>query len=118
MTRAILVGLGPRSYQVRVGSGLIDAAGATHRMLGLLPVDTSLATPKRHLGYRVVDGVNGTWRGQTLRGHEFHYASVTRSGVAMPLWSMRDADGSDIGEAGHVLGSVSGSFFHMIDPAG
>ena len=27
MTRAILVGLGPRSYQVRVGSGLIDAAG-------------------------------------------------------------------------------------------
>ncbi|HEY3951413.1 3-dehydroquinate synthase [Phenylobacterium sp.] len=27
MSRAILVGLGPRSYQVRVGSGLIDAAG-------------------------------------------------------------------------------------------
>ena len=101
-----------------LGERLIDAAGATHRMLGLLPVDTSLATPKRHLGYRVVDGVNGTWRGQTLRGHEFHYASVTRSGVAMPLWSMRDADGSDVGEAGHVLGSVSGSFFHMIDPAG
>ncbi len=27
MTRAILVGLGPRSYQVRVGGGLIDGAG-------------------------------------------------------------------------------------------
>ena len=27
MTRAILVGLGPRSYQVRVGQGLLDAAG-------------------------------------------------------------------------------------------
>src|SRR5579872_4561012 len=27
MSRAILVGLGPRSYQVRVGEGLIDAAG-------------------------------------------------------------------------------------------
>ncbi|MBS0360763.1 MAG: 3-dehydroquinate synthase [Proteobacteria bacterium] len=27
MSRAILVGLGPRSYQVRVGAGLIDAAG-------------------------------------------------------------------------------------------
>ena len=36
----------------------------------------------------------------------------------MPLWTLYDADNVIIGEAGHVVGSVSGSFFHMIDPAG
>ena len=101
-----------------LGDDLTDAAGATHKMLGLLPVSTSLAAPKRSLGYRIVQGLNGPWRGQALRGHEFHYASVIRSGTAMPLWTLYDADNVIIGEAGHVVGSVSGSFFHMIDPAG
>jgi cobyrinic acid a,c-diamide synthase len=101
-----------------LGEELTDAGGTTHQMLGLLPVATCLAAPRRHLGYRGVAGLNGPWRGQSLRGHEFHYASVTRSGAALPLWSMRDADGVSLGEAGHVAGSVSGSFFHMIDLAG
>ncbi len=98
-----------------LGERLIDAGGTAHAMLGLLPVTTSLAEPKRHLGYRAVDGLGGPWRGQSLRGHEFHYARVTEAGNAAPLWSMCDADGAGLGEVGHVVGSVSGSFFHMID---
>ena len=101
-----------------LGERLIDAGGTAHKMLGLLPVATSLAAPRRHLGYRVVEGLDGPWQGQRLRGHEFHYASLTGSGAALPLWSMRDADGDSLGEVGHVVGSVSGSFFHMIDPTG
>lgn len=101
-----------------LGERLIDAGGVAHEMLGLLPVTTSLAVPKRHLGYRMVTGLAGPWRGETLRGHEFHYARVTESGSAAPLWAMRDADGASLDEVGHVLGSVSGSFFHMIDPTG
>lgn len=101
-----------------LGETLIDTAGVTHPMLGLLPVTTSLATPRRHLGYRAVAGLAGPWRGRILRGHEFHYATIVATGSAPALWSMRDADGVDLGMAGHVAGPVSGSFFHLIDAAG
>ncbi len=35
-----------------LGEGLVDADGIRHGMLGLLPVETSFAQRKRHLGYR------------------------------------------------------------------
>ena len=101
-----------------LGAALIDGRGIRHRMAGLLPVVTSMAQPKRHLGYRRALGMAGPWRGVALRGHEFHYAAVTEAGSAAPLWSLMDADGAALGDAGHVVGSVSGSFFHMIDRVG
>ena len=35
-----------------LGDGLIDAAGERHAMAGLLPLETSFAEPRLHLGYR------------------------------------------------------------------
>src|SRR6185436_20011742 len=62
-----------------LGRTLEDEHGVVHAMAGLLPVATSYAKRKLHLGYRVTrlvhDGVLGR-AGATLVGHEFHYASV------------------------------------------
>ncbi len=100
-----------------LGDTLIDADGNGHPMAGLLPICTSFAKPRRHLGYRQLKlettcqlGTSGT----ALRGHEFHYATLeTPSGPH--LFSCKAADGSDLPDAGTVVGNVAGSFCHVVD---
>ncbi len=102
-----------------LGRALTDADGIEHAMAGLLPVDTSYARRKLHLGYRVAhlaqDGVLGPAHTR-LVGHEFHYASVVETDAApeQAFALVSDAEGRDLGLAGHQVGLVSGSFFHVI----
>jgi cobyrinic acid a,c-diamide synthase len=101
-----------------LGDTLTDRAGAVHAMAGLLPVATSFAERHRHLGYRrlslVADGPLGP-AGAAFRGHEFHYASLTREERAAPLFHASDAAAGDLGACGTRRGSVCGSFVHLID---
>jgi cobyrinic acid a,c-diamide synthase len=101
-----------------LGETLEDASGKQHPMLGLLPLQTSFAKRKLHLGYRVLEPLNGSPWQMPLKGHEFHYASITREGAADRLFKVRDAAGDDLGEAGLRVGSVAGSFMHVIDFSG
>lgn len=101
-----------------LGEVLTDAHGAMHRMAGLLPLATSFAAPRRHLGYRaarlLAAGPLGA-EGARFRGHEFHYASIVAESAADPLFAIGDANGADLGGAGLRHGSVAGSFIHLID---
>ncbi|HEU0216503.1 MAG TPA: cobyrinic acid a,c-diamide synthase, partial [Stellaceae bacterium] len=103
-----------------LGGTLTDAGGTAHRMAGLLPLATSFASRRRHLGYRAVTllsrGPLGN-AGARFRGHEFHYASIVAEGDAEPLVAATDASGADLGHAGLRRGSVAGSFIHLIDRA-
>lgn len=110
-----------------LGKGLIDGDGQRHVMAGLLPLETSFAMHKLHLGYREVEldaaaalgsgGVLGG-PGRRFRGHEFHYATVIDEGPGAPLFKSRNAAGDDLGMAGLADGRVMGSFIHLIDRAG
>lgn len=102
-----------------LGRALTDADGHAHAMAGLLPVDTSFAHRRLHLGYRqarlLADSPLGP-AGSLLRGHEFHYASVVaENGEA--LFAIADAAGNALGNAGARVGSVFASFVHLIDRA-
>jgi cobyrinic acid a,c-diamide synthase len=100
-----------------LGASLTDAAGITHAMAGLLDVATSFARRKLHLGYRTACLIEDTCLGSGgthLRGHEFHYASVTAEGGDAPFALISDAYGSVPVPAGSRRGQVSGSFFHVI----
>jgi cobyrinic acid a,c-diamide synthase len=103
-----------------LGEGLVDAAGARHAMAGLLPVVTSFAARKLHLGYRravlLADGPLGQ-AGTVFRGHEFHYARVVAEGDSAALFAVQDARCRDLGNLGRRQGSVAGSFLHLIDRA-
>jgi cobyrinic acid a,c-diamide synthase len=103
-----------------LGRGLTDADGVRHAMAGLLPLETSFAERKLHLGYRAVtaagDSALGV-KGLCYTGHEFHYATVVEEGPAKPLFSTADARGADLGHAGLAVGRVTGSFIHLIDRA-
>lgn len=101
-----------------LGEGLEDAEGRQWRMTGLLPLATSFAKRRLHLGYRrvILTAAHPFGpKGAIFRGHEFHYASIQSQGSAAPLFSAQDARGSDLGALGLAAGAVSGSFVHLID---
>lgn len=102
-----------------LGQSLTTRDGETVPMAGLLPVETSFAAPKRHLGYRRArlerDGPLGQ-KGAGFSAHEFHYCS-TINAAGQALFTATDAAGNDLGACGAVNGPVMGSFLHLIDRA-
>jgi cobyrinic acid a,c-diamide synthase len=102
-----------------LGAALLDKAGVSHPMVGLLGLVTSYQNRKMHLGYRraqLLRNAAGLQTGQILRGHEFHYSTVISQPDA-PLANVYDATGEPTPETGSVRGHVTGSYFHMIGPA-
>ena len=103
-----------------LGETLTASDGGVHRMAGLLPLATSFAERRLHLGYReatlLAAGPLGK-AGARFRGHEFHYATTVSEGEAAPLFAVADSCGADLGPAGLRRGSVTGSFIHLIDRA-
>jgi cobyrinic acid a,c-diamide synthase len=99
-----------------LGEGMKDAAGVGHAMTGLLGHSTSFAKRKLHLGYREArlraDSPIGPAQA-IVRGHEFHYATLTAGGDE-PLVELADAQGRSVGTAGGRRGHVTGTFFHAI----
>lgn len=103
-----------------LGHGLTDADGTRHAMAGLLPLETSFANRRLHLGYREAElcaaGPLGP-AGTRFRGHEFHYATITSEAPDAPLFTAQTAAGMDLGPAGCASGRIAGSFIHLIDRA-
>jgi cobyrinic acid a,c-diamide synthase len=103
-----------------LGQGLTDADGECHAMTGLLGHATSFAQRKLHLGYRearlLADSPIGS-AGTVVRGHEFHYATLTSSGNDAPLADLMDGQGRPLGPSGGRRGRVTGTFFHAIAQA-
>lgn len=99
-----------------LGRALTDANGVSHAMAGLLPVETSFAVRKLHLGYR-----RARWRrdmpfaarGDEAWGHEYHHATII-GGEDATLADMTDGLGNALPAAGHGAGWVTGGFFHVI----
>jgi len=85
----------------------------------LLPLSTSFADRRLHLGYRCATLLDDAPLGRTgarFRGHEFHYATIVRESRAVdPLMRTTDAAGSELGVCGLRRGSVFGSFIHLVD---
>ncbi|WP_255448605.1 cobyrinate a,c-diamide synthase [Telmatospirillum sp. J64-1] len=100
-----------------LGESLTDAQGQRHAMAGLLPLETSFAERRLHLGYRravlLADSFLGP-AGRVYRGHEFHYATITRQD-GPTLFRASDAAGRDMGPMGLASGKAAGSFLHVID---
>jgi cobyrinic acid a,c-diamide synthase len=101
-----------------LGEGIEDAAGQRHAMTGLLGHATSFAKRKLHLGYRearfLADSPLGS-AGVTIRGHEFHYASLEPdSNAEAALAELFDGNGQSLGKSGGRRGKVTGTFFHAI----
>ena len=100
-----------------LGETLEDAEGAIHSMCGLLPLSTSFAKRKLHLGYRKLEHHSPLPFPARLRGHEFHYATTTAAGDLPPLFLARDSLGKELAPMGMRKDRVTGSFAHVISCA-
>jgi cobyrinic acid a,c-diamide synthase len=101
-----------------LGDALIDREGRGRPMSGLLPVVTSVAQPRLHLGYRraiLRDATPLGSAGTRFRGHEFHYATVVRQETIDPLFSVIGPKEENLAACGLRRGTVFGSFIHLID---
>ncbi|MEO1640258.1 MAG: cobyrinate a,c-diamide synthase [Pseudomonadota bacterium] len=95
-----------------LGETLTDADGVTHKMAGLLALETSFASRKLHLGYRALHANAGPFAG-AWKGHEFHYATTSRA-EGTPLFHATDAEGATLPPMGLIQDNVAGSFAHII----
>jgi len=103
-----------------LGEALIDAAGVRHPMAGLLPVVTSFAERRMHIGYRMLTVATESPLGShatAFRGHEFHFAGIVTEDTSAPLFQASDVRDGNEAPMGCVRGSVMGSFAHLIDRA-
>jgi len=100
-----------------LGAGLVDAQGERHEMVGLLGLETSFAARKMNLGYRKAELLEPCAlgdRGDSLTGHEFHYARVLSS-PDDALFKLQDSDGRSLDQSGSRRNLTTGAFFHLID---
>jgi cobyrinic acid a,c-diamide synthase len=99
-----------------LGESLEDARGRRHAMTGLLGHSTSFANRKLHLGYRTVRLLADCGLGAAgvhIRGHEFHYASLTSPGGDEPFGEIIASESGAVPTGGR-RGRVTGAFFHAI----
>ena len=116
-------GRGARIYgecggYMTLGEALVAADGSRYEMLGLLPLVTSFAERRRHLGYRCVTPLLGSGFSGAMTAHEFHYSTILTQPDA-PLAAVTDATGATVPETGSYRlqsggGLSTGTFFHLI----
>ncbi len=102
-----------------LGESLADRDAREHAMLGFLPLQSSFARPRMHLGYREVRPLADmpfARAGDPLRGHEFHFASVTSEPEESALFEVREEGQAPL-RIGMRAGNVFGSFLHLLDRA-
>mgnify|MGYP006249636995 FL=1 len=96
-----------------LGQAITGTEGERVAMTGLLDVETAFTTPRLHLGYRRLRRRADAPLPDHLLGHEFHYTTALAED-GEPLFDVTDRNGNDLGPAGLVKGSVTGSYMHMI----
>lgn len=84
--------------------------------VGIFPVETTMLTRRKGLGYREVelrrDTIIGP-AGTVIRGHEFHYSEMEDMPRRVPrVYSLRKP-GIDLGSEGFVYKNCLGSYVHL-----
>ena len=101
-----------------LGRALTDTEGTRHAMAGLLPCDSTMRGTRLALGYREAEscGTPLLPRGERVRGHEFHWSSLTAPpDPAAAAYRFLDAPGTGTSEGrveGVRAGSVTGTYLH------
>ncbi|MCL4394770.1 MAG: cobyrinate a,c-diamide synthase [Chloroflexi bacterium] len=102
---------------------IVDMQNVSHPMVGVLPGRSALAG-QLALGYRTATAAQESWlwrKGETVRGHEFHYSTWQGRPASMPpAYELRRDDKDDaeqfVGAArfdGAVVDNVFASYLHL-----
>ncbi len=97
-------------------SHLLDFEGMSYEMVGVIPSVVSVSRTRMTLGYRTVEVTESCILGKkgiTVRGHEFHYSSLTPQGEMAYIGNLTDARGHDCGKDGIRSGNVMALYTHL-----
>ncbi|WP_340399711.1 hypothetical protein [Paenibacillus sp. FSL H8-0079] len=70
-----------------LGETLTDREGITFEMAGIIPAQVQMQKKRAALGYREASSVQDSFllkKGEVLRGHEFHYSTMTYHEETIP----------------------------------
>ena len=96
-----------------LGKALVDENGKEYKMSGLLPIISTIDSPKRVLGYRNLSHDSMLPFAKNLKGHEFHYSSSSPSNLPS-LFKASDAKGNSLADMGAQDKNIMGSYAHII----
>ena len=91
-----------------LGRHIIDAEGKAHEMVNFFPSTTSMVNKKLTLGYRAF-----SWEQNTLKGHEFHYSSLTGADNLPSIGTLFNAKQEPVGSKVYRKGNVMASYVHF-----
>jgi cobyrinic acid a,c-diamide synthase len=95
---------------------VINPDGRRHRMAGLLPLTIEAAGDVKHLGYREATTMQDCVlapKGESLRGHEYHWTRITARESTQPAYELSDANGYRIGHEGYARPGILASNIHV-----
>jgi cobyrinic acid a,c-diamide synthase len=95
---------------------LTDREGRTYTMAGIIPAQVQMQKKRAALGYREASAVQDSFllkQGEVLRGHEFHYSTMTyRDEQLIPYaYETKGLRGSK--QEGYALGNIVAGYTHV-----
>jgi cobyrinic acid a,c-diamide synthase len=94
---------------------ITDRAGKTHSMAGLIPAKVKMQSKLAALGYREAKALTDCLlmeEGEVVRGHEFHYSSLTKDDENYPhVYETKGLRGA--GREGYCLGNLMAGYTHV-----
>lgn len=95
---------------------LTDREGRTYNMAGIIPAQVQMQKKRAALGYREASAVQDSFllrQGEVLRGHEFHYSTMTyRDEQPIPYaYETKGLRGSK--QEGYALGNIVAGYTHV-----
>ncbi len=85
-------------------------------MVGTLPGEVRMERRLQHFGYVTATAERSTFlveKGETLRGHEFHYSAWSSEGGDASIWKVGRPGRPEARREGHGSGSLHASYVHL-----
>ncbi|MEK4664930.1 cobyrinate a,c-diamide synthase [Priestia sp. FSL H7-0729] len=99
-----------------LGETLTDREGATFHMAGIIPAQVQMQKKRAALGYREASSVQDSFllkKGEVLRGHEFHYSTMTyRDGETIP-YAYETKGLRGLKQEGYAAGNIVAGYTHI-----
>lgn len=100
---------------IYLGQKLESLEGDVFEMAGIFPWSSTMLKRRKSLGYREVT-IDGNCpfleKGQTVRGHEFHYSSMSNDGETQKVYTVTDSSGERMQE-GYLYKNTLASYVHL-----
>ncbi len=99
-----------------LGERLVDAESRVHEMVGVLPTTVQMHRRRAALGYVTLEAIEDSLlarKGESARGHEFHYSTVSVTGPAQFAFASIDGHGIEDGRDGFTTPTLLASYTHL-----